>query len=102
MVLFGIDADKQLHMALALNDAGTILDQWLFPNSPQGWHSLLQWASTFGPDRQWGIEAPGIMAAAWPNISLELVKPSTKSTLVGRHNADEKRASLARVTSLML
>ncbi len=56
MILFGIDAHKQLHMALALNEAGTILDHWQAPNSLEGWRCLLQWASTFGPARQWGIE----------------------------------------------
>jgi transposase len=56
MVLVGIDAHKQLHKALALTDAGTILDHWQGPNSPQGWHSLHQWATTFADARQWGIE----------------------------------------------
>jgi transposase len=56
MIIVGIDAHKQLHKALALNDAGTILDQWQGPNSPEGWHSLHQWATTFAGPRQWGIE----------------------------------------------
>ena len=56
MIIVGIDAHKQLHKALALNDAGTILDQWQGPNSPEGWHSLHQWVTTFAGPRQWGIE----------------------------------------------
>jgi transposase len=56
MIIVGIDAHKQLHKALALNDAGTILDQWQGPNSPEDWRSLYQWATTFADSRQWGIE----------------------------------------------
>ena len=63
----GVDAHKHIHVALALNEAGTILGHWQGPNSPDGWSNLRCWATTLAAASQfksqshcqccqWGIE----------------------------------------------
>src|SRR3954454_8137604 len=56
MLTIGVDAHKQLHVALALADKGAVLGQWQGPNSADGWSSLLQWATELAAERQWGVE----------------------------------------------
>jgi transposase len=56
MITLGVDAHKRVHQALALDDAGTILDSWRGANTPQSWQHLLAWAVTFPGPRQWGVE----------------------------------------------
>ena len=57
MFSIGIDAHKHIHVAVALDDAGRVVDRWRGPNSPDGWQSVYAWARGLGDDaRQWGIE----------------------------------------------
>jgi transposase len=64
MLTIGVDAHKHIHVALALDEAATVLGQWQGPNSPDGWSSLRHWAVTLGGQCQyqcqcqcqWGIE----------------------------------------------
>ena len=56
MITIGVDAHKRVRVALALDEAGRELGQWLGPNSTVGWQALGQWVLAFGGDRQWGIE----------------------------------------------
>src|SRR3954454_942028 len=56
MLTIGVDAHKQLHVAVALDDTGVIVEQWRGPNSTTGWTQLQQWAASHGPMRRWGIE----------------------------------------------
>ena len=56
MITIGVDAHKQVHVAVALDEAGRTLQQWRGPNSPEGWQQLHQWAVAVGGPRQWGIE----------------------------------------------
>jgi transposase len=56
MITLGVDAHKQVHVAVALDEAGREIDRWRGPNSPDGWESLRVWAVLFGDERQWGIE----------------------------------------------
>src|SRR5687767_11389744 len=56
MITLGVDAHKQVHVAIALDEAGRETDQWRGANSPDGWESLHAWAVTMGGERQWGIE----------------------------------------------
>jgi hypothetical protein len=55
MLSIGIDAHKRLHVAVAVDDAGRVVDRWRGPNSPDGWHSV-EWVTRLGDARQWGIE----------------------------------------------
>jgi transposase len=56
MLTIGVDAHKQLHVALAVDEAGRVVDRWQGPNSTAGWAELWHWAVTLGMPRQWGIE----------------------------------------------
>lgn len=56
MITIGVDAHKQVHVALALDDAGRELADWRGPNSAAGWEQLFQWAGAWQSELQWGIE----------------------------------------------
>ncbi len=56
MVTIGVDAHKQVHAAVALDDTGQALSHWRGPNSCEGWADLHAWAVGLGAPRQWGIE----------------------------------------------
>ncbi len=56
MVTIGVDAHKQQHMAVALDDAGRELGRWQGPNNADGWSGMLVWAEGLGEERVWGIE----------------------------------------------
>src|SRR5687768_9215567 len=56
MVTIGVDAHKQVHAAVALDEAGQGLGHWRGPNSRAGWQALHEWAVGLGGPRQWGIE----------------------------------------------
>ena len=54
----GVDAQKRIHAAVALDAAGQVA-AWRGPNRPEGWADLLAWAVELGAVRQWGIEGAG-------------------------------------------
>jgi transposase len=56
VISVGVDAHKQLHVALALDDGGRELSQWRGPNTRAGWRSFSRWLNTLDPERQTGIE----------------------------------------------
>jgi transposase len=56
MLSIGVDAHKRIHVAVALDDAGRVVDRWRGPNSPDGWQASYRWATGLGDHRQWGIE----------------------------------------------
>ena len=56
MLTFGVDAHKQIHMAVVLTATGGIHGTWCGPNSRAGWEEMLQWACSVAEERQWGIE----------------------------------------------
>src|SRR5438105_650299 len=56
MLSIGVDAHKRLHVAVALDEAGRIVDRWRGPNSPDGWDAVYRWAADLDGPRQWGIE----------------------------------------------
>ncbi len=56
MITIGVDAHKQVHVATALDDLGRELASWRGPNSVAGWKALLEWATAWHSELQWGIE----------------------------------------------
>ena len=56
MVTIGVDAHKQVHMAVALDAAGREVGRWQGPNHAEGWEGRLLWAQGLGSERRWGIE----------------------------------------------
>ena len=49
MVTIGVDAHKQVHAAVALDDAGQALGHWRGPNSCEGWAALHAWVYEVNP-----------------------------------------------------
>jgi transposase len=56
MITIGVDAHKQVHVAVALDEAGREISRWHGANSPTGWAAVRSWAGCLGEMRQWGIE----------------------------------------------
>jgi transposase len=56
MITIGVDAHRQIHVAVAVDGAGRELAQWRGANRPDGWAALLAWAVALGSPRQWGVE----------------------------------------------
>jgi transposase len=56
MLTVGVDAHKQIHMAVAVDARGTVCGTWRGANTPAGWAELATWAAALGDARQWGIE----------------------------------------------
>jgi len=58
MVTIGVDAHKEVHVAVAADEQGRPLETWEGPNSEAAWRELLAWAGQW-ERRQWGIEGTG-------------------------------------------
>ena len=56
MLSIGVDAHKRVHVAVALDAAGRVVDRWRGPNSPEGWQAVYHWAIQLDRSCQWGIE----------------------------------------------
>ena len=56
MLTLGVDAHKQIHVAIAVDDVGREFGRWRGQNSPEGWGELAAWAQELDEARQWGIE----------------------------------------------
>jgi transposase len=56
MITFGVDAHKQIHVAIGVDESGREIGRWQGPNSALGWKGVLEWATALGEARDWGIE----------------------------------------------
>lgn len=56
MISMGVDAHKEVHAAVAVDDAGREVGQWRGPNSKTGWSRRAAWSESFGSERRWGVE----------------------------------------------
>ena len=56
MITIGIDPHRTVNEAAALNETGGIVGRWRGTNDTAGWEALWEWASTYGDDREYGIE----------------------------------------------
>lgn len=54
MIWIGVDAHKQVHQAVAINESGVIGTRTI-PNTPAAWAALLEWARQW-PERIWAVE----------------------------------------------
>lgn len=59
MRTLGVDPHKRLLVAVALDTAGQVVDEWQGPNTAAGWQALAQWAAASDPERVWGLEGSG-------------------------------------------
>lgn len=56
MLTIGVDAHKQVNMAVAIDAAGREVARWRGPNTTAGWQQLAAWAVALDGDTRWGIE----------------------------------------------
>jgi transposase len=56
MIVVGVDAHKQLHVARALNEVGKLLGNWQGSNTIEGWEKFTAWLQKLGGPCQIGIE----------------------------------------------
>jgi transposase len=59
VITIGVDAHKQVHAAVVIDDAGCEVGRWRGANARGAWDELHRWATEFAGPRQWGIEGAG-------------------------------------------
>lgn len=62
-VIVGVDTHKHVHVAVAIDDLGTILDGRAFVADSDGYGELIDWAVGFGGKVTFGIEGTGSYGA---------------------------------------
>lgn len=62
-VIIGVDTHKYVHVAVAINDLGVVLDQRSFPADSGGYTQLLDWAAGLGGKLTFAIEGTGSYGA---------------------------------------
>lgn len=62
-VVVGVDTHQQTHHAAVVDGNGGVLADRAFPASESGYRALVDWADTFGPVREYGIESTGSYGA---------------------------------------
>ncbi|HET8631573.1 MAG TPA: hypothetical protein VFL91_29470 [Thermomicrobiales bacterium] len=55
MLTSGVDAHKQVNMAVAIDAAGRAVARWRGPNTAEGWRQVAAWAAALDGDIRWGI-----------------------------------------------
>ncbi len=56
MLTIGVDAHKQVNVAVAIDDDGREVGRWRGPNNVAGWQHLAAWGAGLGEACRWGIE----------------------------------------------
>ncbi len=62
-VVVGVDTHKYVHVAVAIDDLGTVLDGRSFVADSGGYQQLIDWAAGFGGKLSFGIEGTGSYGA---------------------------------------
>jgi hypothetical protein len=62
-VVVGVDTHKYVHVAVAIDDVGTVLDRRSFVADAGGYTQLIDWAALFGGKLTFGIEGTGSYGA---------------------------------------
>lgn len=62
-VVVGVDTHKYVHVAVAIDDLGTVLDDRSFVADAGGYAQLIDWAASFGGKLIFGIEGTGSYGA---------------------------------------
>jgi transposase len=78
VIVIGVDAHKRLHVAVALDDRGPVLEEWKGANSPAGWSTFFDWCRALGPERQVGIEGAWNMGLCWHRSSWSEERASSR------------------------
>ncbi len=56
MLTIGVDAHKQVNVAVAIDGDGREVGRWRGPNNVAGWQHLANWGAGLGEACRWGIE----------------------------------------------
>jgi transposase len=59
MLTIGVDAHKELLVAVGVDQDGTELEGWTGTNGATDWKALAAWARSLSAERVWGIEGSG-------------------------------------------
>lgn len=89
-VTVGVDTHKDIHVAVALDQLGRILDKVEIRTTSAGYAELLAWASEFGTIDKVGIEGTGSHGAGlcrWLRARGVLVVEVVGIPPAGRHGA---------------
>jgi transposase len=62
-VVIGVDTHKHLHVAVALDELGVVLDRQRFAADRAGYEALLDWAAGLGGRLTFAIEGTGSYGA---------------------------------------
>ena len=62
-IIVGVDTQKDIHAAVAINEIGARLGALTIPVSPKGYRDLETWARAFGAIHAFGIEGTGSYGA---------------------------------------
>ena len=62
-VVVGVDTHKYVHVAVAIDELGTVLDSRSFVADAVGYGQLIDWAASFGGRLTFGIEGTGSYGA---------------------------------------
>ena len=79
MITIGVDAHKQVHVAVALNAMGREVARWRGANRPEGWQQMLDWAAGLGSPGGGASSGPGTTGTAWPRCWWRRGRRSTRS-----------------------
>ena len=97
MIVVGVDAHKQVHVAVALDDAGREIAEWRGPNHAVGWRSLSQWADELPGPKVWGIEGAWSygrgLAQALVAEGATVYEVNARWTALGRRSARKRDKS---------
>jgi transposase len=67
-VVIGVDTHKFVHVAVALDELGTLLGNTALPADRPGYERLLDWATSQGRVLAFGIEGTGSYGAAFASL----------------------------------
>ncbi len=91
VITIGVDAHKQVHAAVAVDDAGRDVARWRGPNSRAAWDELHCWAAQLADERQWGVEGAGGYGRGLAQRLVDLGEPvfevNSRWTASGRRSA---------------
>lgn len=97
MITIGVDAHKQVHAAVAIDEAGREVGRWRGANARSAWDDLHRWSMQYAAQRQWGIEGAGGYGRGLAQRLLELgevvFEVNSRWTATGRRRARKSEKS---------
>ena len=97
MITVGVDAHKNLHVGVALDDAGRRVGEWSGNNTVAEWNRFREWLDSLGTKRQVGIEGSGSyghgLAQALVAAGETVFEVNSRLTALGRRHARRRGKS---------